>query len=1154
MLKSLIDKIYQSEKFRAVVEELRSNEKVCFDGLVGSSDVLTSYLFIKGFPIRQSVLLAADMNSYSEILDDMTALTAGSDKDMPAMLCYPEEDILPYDEKELSVTVSSWRQECIEKLLEKTPCMVITTAKALQKKIPQPDKLSSYRIELKKDAVFQFPYLTELLHELGFEKQEVVDQVGTFAVRGGIVDIYLYSMENPVRIEFFGDVIESIREFDVMTQRSITQLDQVVLYPKNDGRHASQREGSLLDYLDPEAALFEYEPDIIAAASEKYQAGLREHHQKKSAKQEHLPRPEELYFTFSELQEQIIKFKQIQFCRLSKRPFKTFSFQTRAIESFNGHLNLLRERISAIHSQYRVFILCGNPGQVERLDELLDSEELHSGVDYVIGAGELHEGFYFEDAKVAVFTDHQIFGRVKRARVYRRFKSAQALRHIHSLKPGDFVVHVDHGIAKYAGLEKVTSGDHTEECLKLLYQSGDKLYVPLEHFMRVQKFSAEEGAEPKLNKLGSADWERLKSRTRKSIKDIAQDLIKLYAERKSKKGYAFREDSDLQYELEASFEYEDTPDQSTVTGEVKKDMEDETPMDRLVCGDVGYGKTEIAIRASFKAIQDSKQVAVLVPTTILAEQHFETFSERMKEFPARVEVISRFKSAKEQKVILEKVKSGAIDILIGTHRLLSKDVAFKDLGLLIIDEEQRFGVIHKERLRQMKATVHTLTLTATPIPRTLHFSLMGGRDLSVINTPPQDRLPIKTEITQFDEDLIHDTIMQEIDRGGQVYYVHNRVQSIAQVADTLQQIVPKARLSIVHGQMPPKKVEDVVHAFMQKKYDVLIATTIIENGIDIPNVNTIIIDHAHQFGLSQLYQLRGRVGRSNKQAYCYLLTMPFSIMATDALRRLQAIEEFAELGSGFLIAMRDLEIRGAGNLLGSEQSGYMNAVGYELYCQIVEEAVLETKKELLPVAEPVPEIHVKEKILQTHVDVFCDTYIPDYYVNVQSERVRIYKELSGIQFIQKIDDIRRELLDRFGPVPEEVQNLLKTLEIKFYASRFGFERVIIDDDKIILRLDTELVKDKTSTDILKKKMNIILSSSDNIRLFQEKENLDIKIGFPWFDVQKNKSKVWSHPVTDIQKLDMALDMIRKWYEPEVIGVGKNTGQQTKKNQVNISSR
>ncbi len=1126
MLKHFTEKVRTSASLQSAVELLRTSGNISCEGLVGSSDTVTAYLIAGELELTQVLLIAPDANAYASILDDVTALSAGETR--MQVLCYPEEDVLPYDDREPTLSISGMRQECLEKLLEKESCMVITTGRALAKKIPHPKDLSAYRIELSVGTPFQFAYLNDLLGELEFVKQEVVDQVGTFAVRGGIIDIYAYSMENPVRVEFFGDTIESIRSFDVMTQRSVSPLERVVLFPKNDQRSAGQN-GCLTDYLDPRSAVFQFEPDLITAGLEKFDAETEEYYRKKIGKKAADP-PGDLYWTPADIIDKMDRFRKVQFCRLSKKSFAPVVFHTRGIESFNGHLQLLREKIASIREQHRVFILCANAGQSERLDELLDSDSLHSGVDYSIGIGELHEGYYDDDVKAAVFTDHQIFGRVKRSKVYRKFKSAQALRHLHSLKPGDYVVHVDHGIAKYAGLEKVTSGEHTEECLKLLYQNGDKLYVPLEHFMRVQKFSAEEGAEPRLNKLGSADWERLKSRTKKSIKDIAQDLIRLYAERKSKKSFAFSPDSDLQYELEASFEFEDTPDQATVTAEVKKDLEDETPMDRLVCGDVGYGKTEIAIRAAFKAIQDSKQVAILVPTTILAEQHFETFSARMKEFPARLDVISRFKSVKEQKAILEKVKTGELDILIGTHRLLSKDVQFKDLGLLVIDEEQRFGVVHKERLRQMKATVHTLTLTATPIPRTLHFSLMGGRDLSVINTPPQDRLPIKTEITQFDEELIHDVVMQEIDRGGQVYYVHNRVQSIEQVAETLQQIVPKARLAVVHGQMVPKKVEDVVHAFMQKKYDVLIATSIIENGIDIPNVNTIIIDHAHQFGLSQLYQLRGRVGRSNKQAYCYLLTMPFHIMATDALRRLQAIEEFSELGSGFLIAMRDLEIRGAGNLLGSEQSGYMNAVGYELYCQIVEEAVLETKKEMLPSSEPIPEIQVQEKVLQVHVDVFCDTYIPDHYVNVPSERVRIYKELSDIRSLDKIAEVEKELTDRFGPLPEEVKNLLKSLAIKFYASQMSMERITVDPDKMVLRLDAELIRDRKRTDELKQIMQIIMASESNLRLFQEKEHLDIRIGFPWFDVQKSKRRAIPRPDNDAQILEGATDLLHTLFE------------------------
>ncbi len=1112
MLKSLLEKIQISEKVRAFLQDIHRQQNKSVEGLIGSSDVVVALLAAQSLlEKRKHVLFVVpDFSKYSQVFDDVTALSP--EHSNYELLGYPEEEISPYDVREENPAIVSARQECLEKLLNGAPAIILTTLRAISKKIPHPDRLSAYKIELKKNQHFSFSYLTELLNEMNFEKQEVVDRVGTYAVRGGIVDIYPYSMENPIRIEFSGDAIESIRSFDVMSQRSIRLSEDIILYPKSD---AEEAKNCLTDYLDLQTAVIQFDPDIVRSRSEHYHDEIEAAY-KKGINEIHF---DETYFATGELIRKINAFQQIHFCRLSKRQFETVSFHAQATESFNGHVNLLREKIHAIHSRYRIYILCNNSGQVERLEELLDLDGTQPENNVTVGVGELHEGFYWDDAGVAVFTDHQIFGRIKRARVYRKFKSAQALRHIHALKPGDYVVHVDHGIAKYTGLQKVTSGEHTEECLKLLYQNGDKLFVPLEHFMRVQKFSAEEGMEPKLNKLGAPDWEKLKARTRKSIKDIARDLIKLYAERKSKKGFAFTADSHLQYELEASFEFEDTPDQSKVTAEIKKDMESEMPMDRLMCGDVGYGKTEVAVRASFKAVQDSKQVAVLVPTTILAEQHFETFSARFKEFPVRVDVLSRFKNAKEQKLILEKLKNGTIDILIGTHRLLSKDVIFKDLGLLVIDEEQRFGVTHKERLRQLKATVDTLTLTATPIPRTLHFSLMGGRDLSVINTPPQDRLPIKTEITQFDEDLIHDAIMKELDRGGQVYYVHNRVQSIGRITEMLRAMVPKARLAIVHGQMPPKQVEDVVHAFMQRKFDVLMATTIIENGIDIPNVNTIIVDHAHQFGLSQLYQLRGRVGRSHQQAYCYLLTMPWNTMPADALKRLRAIEEFTDLGSGFIVAMRDLEIRGAGNLLGAEQSGYVNAIGFELYCQILEEAVLETKNENnIPVA-PLPEMEIKEKNIETRIEVFCDTYIPDYYVNVQSERVRIYKELSNLRAVENLVEIENELLDRFGPIPEEVQNLLKSLEIKWYASRSGFERVSADENKFTLRFHADEVGGGGVSERIRNQMNRALRSSPNIRFVQIKNVLEIKAGFPWYDIQKNKI-VSAQAASDLQKLEM----------------------------------
>lgn len=1132
MVLSFIEKILPTPNVHHFLQQLQSRNNLSVEGLWGSSDNVLSAIAVQHawHSHKHIVLIAAEFEKYSNVLDDLTELltTSGDQERWPErkILCYPDNEILPYDVKEPSLAIVNLRQECLETLMSGAPAVIVAHARALLKKIPKPEKLKSYHIELKTGSAFDFVYLTELLAGLGFEKQDVVDQVGTFAVRGGILDVYPFARENPIRIEFFGNDIESIREFDVMSQRSVGMVDAINIYPKSE-IGAETFDGSFFDYLDPKALIIAYEPDMIAAKNEEYWEEVKKYYEKARHQNDAgVLLYEDVYWPPDELHGRRQSFQQIHHCRISGKVFERVTMATRTTEVFNGHLKLLREKIVDNRSAgWMTYILCNNSGQLERLDELLDTEQTASGVDYKIGIGELHEGFYFDDSRTAIYTDHQIFGRIKRHRPHRRFKSAQALRHVRSLKPGDYVVHVDHGIAKYIGLEKVTSGEHTEECLKLIYQNGDKLFVPLEHFMRVQKFSGEEGVEPKLNKLGTADWEKLKARTKKTIKDIAQDLIKLYAERQSKKGYAFAEDSTIQYELEASFEFEDTPDQTKVTAEIKKDMESDTPMDRLVCGDVGYGKTEVALRAAFKSVQDSKQVALLVPTTILAEQHFETFSERMKEFPVRIDVLSRFKSTKQQKEALEKLQRGETDILIGTHRLLSKDVIFKDLGLLIIDEEQRFGVVHKEKLKKLRATVDTLTLTATPIPRTLNFSLMGARDLSIMNTPPHDRLPVKTEITVFDERLIHDAILQEIDRGGQVYYVHNRVQSIERVTDTLRQIVPRARFAIVHGQMTPHAIENVVHDFMHRKYDVLVATTIIENGIDIPNVNTIIIDQAHQYGLAQLYQLRGRVGRSTRQAYCYLLSLPFGMLAKDSLKRLQAIEEFTDLGSGFLIAMRDLEIRGAGNLLGSEQSGFINSVGFELYCQLLEEAVAEVKTEHnIPVTDRL--FATPQPVLQTHMEVYCNTYIPEDYVNVQSERVRIYKELSEIRSIESLQAIEKELSDRFGTLPDEVKNLLMTLEIKWYAAQFGFERVVVDEHKYALTFDQRMITEKTESDRFRNKMNKVMAASDNFKLHQTEKNLTVTIGFPWYHVQKAKIISDDLPVSDWERLAMVRNFVQ----------------------------
>jgi transcription-repair coupling factor (superfamily II helicase) len=1127
MLETLTQTIAHSTKVQRILEHVRTGQDVSVTGVVGSSTqvvaaVIARELFDSG---RQMIVLVPESSTYASVWDDLSCLlriSPDGEEEPPGILCYPEDELLPYDEREMSASLAALRQQCLEKLLTGGPALVVTTGRALSRKAPAPDLLRTHEIDIRTGQHLDFERFTVALRQMGFEREDVVASVGAYAVRGGIVDLYPFSADTGVRIEFDGDAVASVRSFDLVTQRSTAKMEGVTVYPRSHQGSADQT-ASLLDYCAGDALVAISEPDVSQGVLEEYWEQIEDRRAQSSGDGEAaVTEPGRLYWTAAQLQQRLSAFQQVEFCRLSSKRYAEVDLAVKGITPFNGHLKLLRDELARREPHEQVYILCSNAGQAERLSELLDGPGIEVGVDYRIGLGELHEGFQWSEPRIKVWTDHQIFGRIKRPRVHRRFRSAQALRHVHALKPGDFVVHVDHGIARYAGLEKITH-DHTEECLKLIYDGGDKLFVPLEHFKRVQKYSAEEGVRPKLNKLGSTDWGRLKARTKKCIKDIAHELIKLYAERKSREGHRFSADTHLQFQMEASFEFEDTPDQTKVTEEIKKDMESETPMDRLVCGDVGYGKTEVAVRAAFKSVLDSKQVAVLVPTTILADQHFETFSNRLREFPVRVDVLSRFRTAKEQKDILHRAQSGAIDILIGTHRLLSGDVAFKDLGLLIIDEEQRFGVAHKEKLRQLRATVDTLTLTATPIPRTLHFSLMGGRDLSLINTPPHDRLPIKTEITQFNEDLVHHAITQELDRGGQVYFVHNRIQTIERVAAMLHEIVPRARLAIVHGQMAAAKIENVLHDFMKRKYDVLIATAIIENGIDIPNVNTILVDQAHHFGLAQLYQLRGRVGRSNRQAYCYLLTTPFGSMPADALAKLQAIEEFTDLGSGFLIAMRDLEIRGAGNLLGAEQSGFVNAVGFELYCQILHEAVSEVRNE----QDIVDRTEVlTEPTLEVHIEAFFDTYIPDRFVNVPSERVRIYKQLSEVSRSDTLIEIEQELTDRFGPLPDEVRHLLRLVEIKLLAASYGFDTVRIQRDRAVFEFSARVLNDRFPAETMRSRLGAILQSRSNLRLVQDKKSLNVLLGYPWYDVQKNKPLDNRPPVPERAVLEWCREWLR----------------------------
>jgi len=965
-----------------------------------------------------------------------------------AATLFPPPKVLPWGHHEAHAT--SQQLEVIERLLDVTqtsspPFIVVANVHALQVTLRSPQAMRLQKLHFQKGAELPFSTVIEQLSAMDFERQPMIEMPGEMSVRGGIIDVYPFARPLPIRLEFWGDTIESIREFDPATQRSQRELQELALYPQNiqpNGRDGEKKStASLLDYLADDTIACFFQPEQMAIALES-----PDENSTNGKDEDWLPSEETTAVKNDALDEFLRRFNR--FSRLSFPTIQTTATKTvidceaQPQSSFHGDLPSLRrdmEKFVEQHAAAQLYFLCESPAHCERLKDLFEERDFNFSDLHVITAN-LHGGFQLPQLGLAVYTDHEFYGRVRRVRQRRRFKDGLTFRQLKTLMRGDYVVHVDHGIGVYQGLQKLTTGGFERECLAIQYQDQDKLFVPLEKMDRVQKYSSRDGMAPRIHKLGSPDWERLKKRTKSRIKDIARDLIKLYAARKAQKGIVFPPDTFWQKELEASFIYEDTPDQARAVEEVKHDMENENPMDRLVCGDVGYGKTEVAIRAAFKAVQSSKQVAVLVPTTILAQQHYTTFRERLRKYPVQVEALSRFRSAAEQKRIVEKLKSGEVDVVIGTHRLLSKDIEFKDLGLLVVDEEQRFGVRHKERLKQLRVNVDVLTLSATPIPRTLHMSLLGVRDMSNINTPPKDRLPVHTEIVQFDRDLIRQVILREVHRGGQVFFVHNRVSSIYRMADLLQRVIPEVEFGVAHGQMNEHELEKAILNFMDRKFHVLIATMIIESGIDMPNVNTMIINRADRFGLAQLYQLRGRVGRSHHKAYCYLVIPPIRNLTTEAIKRLETIEQFTDLGSGFQIAMRDLEIRGAGNMLGGEQSGFIDALGFDLYCKILDEAVQEARFEELPQEAGAA---LSEKKDECRVELDSDAYLPDDYVEIPAERVAIYRRLAEAKKLSDIEMVQEELIDRFGRLPEAAENLMGLASLKLLGTKLGLRSLQI---------------------------------------------------------------------------------------------------------------
>lgn len=1080
------------------------------EGLSGSSDALVASA-VSSLLKTSQVFILNDREEAAYFLNDLENMLGENQA-----LYFPASYKRTFQIDELDNANVLMRAEVLGRLNRGAHTIVVTYPEALAEKVVTRHNLEKNSIEMRVGEKLSVEFITEFLLHHDFENVDFVAQAGEFSVRGGIVDIYSFANELPYRIEFFGDDVESIRTFDPSNQLSVQAMNHVTIMPNVQKKLMEESRASFFDFIPKSAGV--WVRDLGAAEN-----FIRLHLDKAKsavASNKTYP-PEQLDLIFDgpdELLGQLEKFTVLEFGkRFYYSEGESFHFNTSPQPSFNKNFNLLIANLQQNQeSGIKNVLFADSPKQIERLyaifEDLEKKNQLKNKVEFTTLHLPLHEGFVDNELNIACYTDHQIFDRYHRFRLKKNYSRNEAitLKELYGLKPGDYVTHIDHGVGRFAGLEMIDVNGKPQEAVRLVYKDNDILYVSIHSLHRIAKYTGKEGTIPSLHKLGSTTWATLKQKTKKRVKDIAKDLIALYAKRKATRGFAFTPDTYLQNELEASFIYEDTPDQVKSTRDVKRDMEKEYPMDRLVCGDVGFGKTEIAVRAAFKAVTDGKQVAVLVPTTILALQHNTTFSERLKDFPCTVDYINRFKSAAKQKETLERLANGKVDIIIGTHRLLGKDVKFKDLGLMIIDEEQKFGVAAKEKLKAIRVNVDTLTLTATPIPRTLQFSLMGARDLSIITTPPPNRYPVTTELHSFDERIIKDAVEYEVSRGGQIFFVHNRVQDIHDMAALLKKLVPGIRVAVGHGQMDGDKLEEILLDFISGQYDVLVATTIIESGLDIPNANTIIINQAQNFGLSDLHQMRGRVGRSNKKAFCYLLAPPHTVLTNEARQRLRAIEEFSDLGSGFNVAMRDLDIRGAGNLLGGEQSGFISEIGFEMYHKILDEALQELKdNEFAGVyAEEVKE---KKFVSDCQIDTDLEILLPSDYVNSVTERLVLYKELDSIQEEERLLDFESRLRDRFGPVPKQATELLNTIRLRWLAEKLGFEKIMLKNKRFIGYFVSNQTSHFYQSEVFSRVLKYVQQNAHRLRLKEEKSKLSLTL-------------------KDIETVDQANDVLQKILE------------------------
>ena len=1046
---SIVNQYQKSANISQIMEAfLKEKNHFQISNLVGSSlSFVISETFKKGD--KPFLLIFNDKEEAAYYLNDLEQLLG--DKNV---LFYPGSYRRPYQIEETDNANVLLRSEVLNRInSRKKPAVIVTYPTALFEKVVTKKELEKNTLKVTVGESLSLDFVNEILFEYKFKRVDFVTEPGDFSVRGGIIDVFSFSNDEPYRIEFFGNDIDSIRSFDIETQLSKELLKKVSIIPNIENKTLQENRESFLKYLSSKTIIFAKNIHLISGKLDKFFAKAEEDFNTVSKEIKHL-KPEELFSNGTLFKKQIQEFTLVHFGAVNNlsesSEIDRINFNTQPQPSFNKQFNLLIDHLEEYHkADFSNYIFCANEQQAKRFQDIFDDAEQE--VHYETVVFPLHKGFVDIENKIVCYTDHEIFERYHKFRLKNGYAKKQAitLKELNKLEIGDYVTHMDHGIGKFGGLQKIDVQGKKQEAIKLIYGERDILYVSIHSLHKISKFNGKDGKAPKIYKLGSGAWKKIKQKTKARVKHIAFNLIQLYAKRKLQKGIAFGPDTHIQHELEGSFMYEDTPDQYTATQDVKKDMEKEQPMDRLVCGDVGFGKTEVAIRAAFKAVDNGKQVAVLVPTTILAFQHFKTFSERLKDFPIKIDYLNRFKTAKQKTIAIDGVNKGEVDIIIGTHQLTNQRLKFKDLGLLIIDEEQKFGVAVKDKLKTLKENVDTLTLTATPIPRTLQFSLMAARDLSVIKTAPPNRHPIESNVIRFSEETIRDAISYEISRGGQVFFIHNRIENIKEVAGLLQRLVPSAKIRVGHGQMEGKKLEGLMLEFMNNEFDVLVSTTIVESGLDVPNANTIFINNANNFGLSDLHQMRGRVGRSNKKAFCYFITPAYHMMTEDARKRIEALVLFSDLGSGINIAMKDLEIRGAGDLLGGEQSGFINDIGFDTYQKILQEAIEELKenefKELYPTDNTKPKKFVKEVQIDTDFEIL----FPDDYINSISERLSLYNKLGSLKDAHELQNFETEIIDRFGEIPTQVEDLLNSVRIKWLSKELGIEKIILKQKRMI---------------------------------------------------------------------------------------------------------